>query len=922
MKLALRERLNRLDRMSALLSMLLLLVYIYYTWSFVFSLPYSQLVLSSTTSGWRVADSGHPEIQTNDLLLAIGGLTFEEYRLDRRRIPLGGYSAGDTVTVLVGAEGRPVALHLADPTLLDRLKRLLNTVTFFPFWLAGTAVLLFLRPRDLRWRLLVAFMYTIAIWVLVGVLSSWRIGGSRIILGAVSFLMIPIFLHLHLLVPTAMAPRQAPRLLLLLYVVATGLAILEILQILPQELPLYGLAVAIFGSVGLLLYRYFSHSSTTPERIAARLMLLGLGLSFGPGLAFVVLPQLIQASIPGVIGFSVALLAIPVLPLFYVYAIYKRQLAALEFRANRLLSLYSFALLYPPAFLLLLLWGNQRIESPSGRMSYLLLTSIAFVLATPALLSRFHRWLNRLAYGTEHDPQDLLQLFAQRIPSVLSRDALSELMTGSISRSLLIRQSGLFLYEAADGIALFAQGISKQEVAQAAGRLERTQQEFGTFRFPVESSDTAADWVHLAIPIKQKNQLIALWLFGKRDPDDFYPQDDIDLLQSLANQIAPVLQNIWLYEALQHQANSLAEQVGTRTTELRAERDRTQAILDSAGEGIFFVDAAGTILYVNPALAQLTGYTNEMTLGQSIDLWRPAGSATEPFEILWSAIRSGRGWSGELELQRHNGTLYDAHLTIAPIRASEDEATGFVGIQSDVTQTKEVDRLKSNIISNVSHELKTPLTNIRMYLDLLERGREEKKGEYWTVLNRETERLMLLVQDLLDLSQLDSGSVATRFEPVLLKPIIDYALHSCSARAEQKQIRLEVDTPDNLPPIVADAKQIEQVMKNLLVNAINYTPQGGCVSVTAGMSNGTAETSAWFCVRDSGPGISADEVPHIFERFYRGRAGQQSHAPGTGLGLSICQEIVARHHGSIDVESIPGQGSAFTVRLETAESKS
>jgi PAS domain S-box-containing protein len=918
MKKALWERLARLDRLSVLISMLLFLAYIYYTWSYAFWLPYSQLTISSTTSGWRVADSAHPEIQTNDILVAIGELSFEEYRQNRQRIPFDGYQAGDKVVVLIGEGAQRVELELVNPNLIDRLKRLLNTISFLPFWLAGTAVLLFLRPRDSRWRLLVAFMYIVAVWVLVGVLSFWRIGASRIILGAVSWFMLPIFLHLHLLVPTPVLSRRIVALLPALYLLAAVLAVLELFQLLPQELPLYSLALAIFASGGLLAYRHFRHSSSASERVATRLMLMGICLAFGPGLAFVVLPQLTQASIPGVIGFGVALLALPLLPLFYVYAIYKHQLGSLEFRANRLLSIYSFALLYPPSFLLLLLLGNQRIESPSGRLSYLLLTSIAFVLATPPLLNRFHRWLNRLAYGTEHDPQDLLKLFAQKIPSVLSRDALRELMTGSISRILLIRQSGLYLYEAADGLPLYGQGIAEQEVAQAAHYLKDRQQELGIYRLPDASSDRVAGWVHVAIPISRQNQLIALWLFGKRDPDDFYPQNDIDLLQSLANQIAPVIQNIWLYEALQHQADSLADQVTKRTAELRAERDRTQAILDSAGEGIFFAGTDGTILYVNPALTQLTGYTNEMTLGRSLDLWRPEGVTTEAFGALWLSLRAGRGWSGELQLQRHDGTLYDAHLTIAPISASTDEPAGFVGIQSDITHSKEVDRLKSNIISNVSHELKTPLTNIRMYLDLLERGREERKGDYWIILRRETERLMLLVQDLLDLSQLDTGGVASHLEPLSLKPIIEYTLRSCSVRAEQKQIRLESGVPESLPMVLADAKQIEQVMKNLLVNAINYTPQGGCVTLMAGISNSVAEPPAWFSVRDTGAGIGPDEIPHIFERFYRGRAGHESKAPGTGLGLAICQEIVKRHRGNIEVDSIPGQGSTFTVRLETA----
>lgn len=910
-------RLHRSDWPLIFLSLLVLLVYLYYTLTFVFFTPYSGVFYTPVTNGWRIDDSFQSGLDVNDLLVQIGDLSFGEYQADRLRAPFAGYEPGESVQVVVQPGDRVVEIQMPFPAVENRLRRLLFTAWFFPFWVAGTAILLFLRPRDRRWRLLVAVMYTTAIWVMAGIVSPWRIGASRLVLGAFTWLMAPVFLHLHLVVPTPLLHHRRRYLLVFLYTVAAVLATLEFMQMLPTNAPLVSLLVATGGSITLLLYRFLSRRSSASERLASRLMLAGIGLAFGPGVALQILPQLLRVPVSGALALSVSYIAIPLLPLFYVYAVYKRQLGPLEFRANRLLSLYSFILLYPPAFLLLFLLGAQ-ITTGGDRTIYMWLVSIAFVLAAPPLLTRFQNWLKRLAYGTEHDPDDIIRVFADQVPSVLSRQALVELLTQEILPSLLIRQSTLYLFREAEVVALYTQSVDPKGHPQDKQQIQPFLDRPRRYRPPSVDEGWWFDWVRLAIPLTTREETSGIWLLGRRDPDDFYPQDDIDLLQSLANQIAPVIENIRMYEALQQQADRLAEEVEERTAELKAERDRTQAILDSAGESIFFTDRQGQILYINPAMTVLTGYTVTETLGQTLDLWRNETTSPETYEQIWTAIREGLGWSGELTQSRRDGSRYDVNLTLAPIKTADGQVSGFVGVESDISKLKDVDRLKSNIIANVSHELKTPLTNIKMYLTLLERGRARKWKDYLSVLDHESTRLTNLIQSMLDLSQLDAGHLITHFEPTKVDVLVEKVYSTCVVRAESEQISLQMEIPSDLPTAIADAAQIEQVLTNLVVNAVNYTPPGGVVTMSAGTGQVEEKPAVWLRVSDTGCGIATEDLPHIFERFFRGQASQNSETSGTGLGLAISKEIVERHQGKIEVESEVGRGTAFTLWLLAA----
>ena len=200
-------------------------------------------------------------------------------------------------------------------------------------------------------------------------------------------------------------------------------------------------------------------------------------------------------------------------------------------------------------------------------------------------------------------------------------------------------------------------------------------------------------------------------------------------------------------------------------------------------------------------------------------------------------------------------------------------------------------------------------------LVLLKRGKPEKWDDYLSVLQREADRLNHLIQNLLDLSQLDTGSLLTYAGPIDVRGILNEVCNSYQPRAQAKGIALHVDIPPALPLVIADADQIEQVFVNLVVNAINYTSRDGQIRVSAGVGRLEEETAVQITIADTGYGIAADELPHLFARFFRGKSSHTSSVPGTGLGLAICKEIIDRHRGRIEVESQPGTGTTFTVWL-------
>jgi signal transduction histidine kinase len=227
---------------------------------------------------------------------------------------------------------------------------------------------------------------------------------------------------------------------------------------------------------------------------------------------------------------------------------------------------------------------------------------------------------------------------------------------------------------------------------------------------------------------------------------------------------------------------------------------------------------------------------------------------------------------------------------------------------------KELDRLKSEFVANVSHELRTPLTNIRFYVDLIRRGRAEKREQYLAVLESEILRLNMLIESILDLSRLNVARDRGIFEVTAFD--IGQVLHEIHRnylpQAASKKILLSYQQPSQPLTLWANRNQIIQVVTNLLTNAINYTLGGGTVTLSV---QPTEDDGIEIAIQDTGMGIDPDDLNHLFERFYRSPNVTDLGIPGTGLGLSIVQEIVELHRGSVRAESQKGVGSTFIVWL-------
>ena len=267
--------------------------------------------------------------------------------------------------------------------------------------------------------------------------------------------------------------------------------------------------------------------------------------------------------------------------------------------------------------------------------------------------------------------------------------------------------------------------------------------------------------------------------------------------------------------------------------------------------------------------------------------------------------------------------LYEAlRRNVESLEETVAQRTAELGVA--LVRAKDADRIKSEFVSNVSHELRTPLTSLKLYVSLLANTNvnAEKRKTYLETLRRETARLQDVIEDLLEISRLDLGTTQANPQPTDLNPVVRILSGDRGARAASQGHALDVVLVEDLPLVDADPKLLEQVLTNLLTNAINYTPSGGKITLSTAVVD--IEGAEWITasVSDTGPGIPKEERARLFERFFRGSAGRASTAPGTGLGLAICKQIMDLNHGQITLESdgVPGRGSTFTILLPRPDS--
>jgi PAS domain S-box-containing protein len=409
-------------------------------------------------------------------------------------------------------------------------------------------------------------------------------------------------------------------------------------------------------------------------------------------------------------------------------------------------------------------------------------------------------------------------------------------------------------------------------------------------------------------------------LFVFRSHSLSFSPDDRQILKSFADYAAIAVNNAQLYEAAV------------------TERGRLDALLESSGDGIMVLRPDLSIERLNRALAYLTGWTAEEAVGRphnDVIVWaRQGGDATleqalaqgwpvrESNTMAGRAAATGRALYVEGELRRRNGSMVSVGITYAPLLGRSGRIINIIGTVRDITRFREADVLKDTFISVVSHELKTPVAIIKGYAETLRRPEARRNPalieEMLSSITEESDRLARLVDDLLDASRLQAGRLPFRdIEDVDLRLIARRVIERYTPQAptadpaRQHRLVLNFTPADDFPTVRGDPQRLEQVLDNLVSNAIKYSPRGGVVEIKGEAS----AVEVVISVRDEGIGIPLEEQERIFTRFHRVESPETRAVAGTGLGLYLTRAIIQAHGGRCWVDSIPGQGATFYVAL-------
>lgn len=398
----------------------------------------------------------------------------------------------------------------------------------------------------------------------------------------------------------------------------------------------------------------------------------------------------------------------------------------------------------------------------------------------------------------------------------------------------------------------------------------------------------------------------------------FFGPERLGMVKAIAGQVAIAINNAHLYELIRDQA----ERLGSMLRKEQEEASRSQAILEAVADGVVVTGPDNRITFLNTSAVAILGLEAEKVINQSLDAFggifgKAAGTWMQTIND-WSndpiSYQIGDSYAEQLELE--DGRIALVHL--APVILQND-FLGTVSIFRDITHEVEVDRLKSEFVATVSHELRTPMTSIRGYVDILLMGAagalNENQSHFLHIVKNNTERLNILVNDLLDISRIEAGRVTLSPQPLDLRDVAEDVLADVLRRSqeENKPMAFSLDAARDLPRVRGDAERIRQVMGNLVDNAYHYTPENGQITVHLHSVNGG---EVQVDVEDSGVGISKEDQARIFDRFYRGEDPLVLATPGTGLGLAIVRQLVEMHDGRIWLTSAgEGQGSTFSFTL-------
>jgi two-component system phosphate regulon sensor histidine kinase PhoR len=363
--------------------------------------------------------------------------------------------------------------------------------------------------------------------------------------------------------------------------------------------------------------------------------------------------------------------------------------------------------------------------------------------------------------------------------------------------------------------------------------------------------------------------------------------------------------------------NRMTDQLGTKIRELSEDRAQLLAMLISMVEGVMVLDYRGTVLQVNPALERMLNVSGSEARSRNyVELIRHP----QLIELTSTVLKTRMGQGEEITLAPM-GRCLQVEASVAGGQR-ENEAC-VVLVFHDITELRRLEKIRKDFVANVSHELRTPLTSIKGYVEaLLDGGKDDAKTstDFLEIILKQSERLNLIIEDLLELSKIESGQVLFKREPFHVQNVIERTVAMMKPLADKKGHRLTSWVAPDLPLVTGDEERIVQVLTNLIDNAIKYTPEGGTIKIAGhplpdSQIPGYAVSAIEISVTDTGIGIPEQDRPRVFERFYRVDKARSRELGGTGLGLAIVKHIVEGHRGQVWVEANEPTGSRFVVRL-------
>jgi len=365
---------------------------------------------------------------------------------------------------------------------------------------------------------------------------------------------------------------------------------------------------------------------------------------------------------------------------------------------------------------------------------------------------------------------------------------------------------------------------------------------------------------------------------------------------------------------LQKEAEFLRSERERSLRDVATEKSRVKTIINCMGDGILVCDRDSCIVLANPAASRMLEIPESHLLGNYVsqcnlhsELSRTIEDSLKTEESAYTSV------SQELSIGDSREIFLRAHT--APVRNDLGEVMGSVTVLQDISYLKELDKMKSEFIAMVAHELRAPIATVEQQLTVIIGGMagelNEKQQQMITRAKERTRSVLTLIKDLLDFSKIEAGKMVQYKEPLSLAEVIPRVVEAMKADAEGKNIRIEILHPLSSSIIQADQNSMEGIFNNLISNAIKYTPDGGRVTISLDDDDSFVKVS----VTDTGIGIKGEDIPRIFDKFYRVKSSDTRQIVGTGLGLSIVKSIVDAHMGTIFVESTEGKGTTFTVLL-------